>query len=514
MEFLDRRDRSLLVQFWLTVESFKNPLESVDSESDREIDPTQIPVESSTSKEDITMIYELYFSNSSLHTALSAISAKHVTAIRNFAASEGDSTSLVLLKARRSVLRAQRQVEFAMEQDFEEFQQSELWFRVLEGVSTSKRTATSSDSSFQQPVRPSSPVRESSSSSLKQSVLPTFPRSNSSLSFLHPRANTLPAPVPIKATTPETETPAKSMLKNLDLLMSNTESLETDQSRAPLFDDPEDSTQESLEKRSTVAAIQAALTDIIAFDNQQSDPRPKTTAQSESAYSSMTGVHDRHALFEPRRTLSEDSIDVLGEESAENKHENIQIAHPGDLQLSHEISRLSNKLSALETQDAMLDTLIRKADLAGDTQELRLLRKSKSALTREIRELSFQKTQYEQQDMTNRLVPERTKLSIVNSVQGDENGRAVVRYLVEVQQLAPDGIVATGWVVARRYNEFLSMHNKLRERFALVRGLEFPRKQFVTSLSATFVDARRLALEKYIQVGITSSIRSMFSYIL
>ena len=33
MEFMDRRNRSLPVQFWLTVESFKNPLETVDSDS-------------------------------------------------------------------------------------------------------------------------------------------------------------------------------------------------------------------------------------------------------------------------------------------------------------------------------------------------------------------------------------------------------------------------------------------------------------------------------------------------
>lgn len=57
-----------------------------------------------------------------------------------------------------------------------------------------------------------------------------------------------------------------------------------------------------------------------------------------------------------------------------------------------------------------------------------------------------------------------------------------------------------GWVVARRYNEFFNMHNKLRERYVMVRNLDFPGKRLVTSLSGSFVDSRRIGLEKYLQV--------------
>ena len=211
------------------------------------------------------------------------------------------------------------------------------------------------------------------------------------------------------------------------------------------------------------------------------------------------------------RTVSEDSTSILepGEPEIENEGpdqdaprvEDIAAARVGDLQLAAEVARLADKLAALRAQDAMLDTLIKQAELAGDEAELKLLRTSKSALGREIRALAFQREQYAQQDAANALIPERTRLQIVNAVQGEEQGRAVVRYLVEVQQLALDGSVATGWVVARRYNEFLTMHNKLRERFTGVRALDFPRKHLVTALSASFVDTRRSGLEKYIQVS-------------
>jgi sorting nexin-25 len=168
-----------------------------------------------------------------------------------------------------------------------------------------------------------------------------------------------------------------------------------------------------------------------------------------------------------------------GEESGDPTQDSFHLPGPGDLQLSIEISRLAEKISALQVQDAMLDSLLKKAELTGDVQELRLLQKSRSSLNRELRELSFQKTQFEQQEVANRLIPDLTKISIVNSAVGEENGKSVVRYLVEVQQLSPSGGVGTGWVVARRYNEFLDMHNKLRERHAAVRNLEFPGKRWL-----------------------------------
>jgi sorting nexin-25 len=490
MEFLDRRDRSLLVQFWLTVESFKNPLEPVDSDSDKETDPSS---ESSTSKEDITMIYELYFSGHSPHPALSTVSEKNSSTIRDFAASEITPSAAILRKTRRSVIRAQYEVEQAMEHDFEEFERSELWFRVVEDIMASRRAVASGPGQ-----------RSPTAMSLH---LPPIPRANSSQSFLlslaSPTVFSLQTPKAVVSTPPELSAlpSAKTAPTSLDVLMSASEP-EQRSSRAPLFDDPNDVNQDSYEKQSTVAAIQAALTDIIALDNQQSDRRRPSQASTSDLFGSSSDLSETAAPRQLRRTFSEESAhSPEAEDSSEGKYEDFHAAGPGDLQLSHEIGRLTDKLGALQTQDAMLDTLIKKADLSGDAQELRLLRKSKSALTREMRELRFQRAQYEQQDVANQLIPERTRLSIVNAVNGEENGKSVVRYLVEVQQLALDGTTTTGWVVARRYNEFLNMHNKLRERFSGVRGLDFPRKQLVTSLSPSFVDTRRTALEKYIQAS-------------
>jgi sorting nexin-25 len=509
MEFMDRRSRSLLVQFWLTVESFKNPLESIESD-DSEDDDLSPPPQTPTAKEDISMIYELYFSGTPPHSSLSTISPKHISAIRDFA-SETSPVPNMERRARKGVMLAQRQVEQAMEQDFEEFERSELWFRVVEDIGAS-RAANSNDGEHRITFSASDENLSSAKSGRVSRSLSPAQRSDSftfqsAMSVLHPRTDhSPPSPGSLFKDSPPQQG-VSTTTSSLDVLMSPFSGSEADDSRAPLFDDPADTAKATRESESTIEAIQAALSDIIALDNQQKNkphifPSSSTTSSSRGylGAQSLSSPSDE-AVGSPEEDVGSPEEDENGaDESSDPMQESFHLPGPGDLQLSLEITRLAEKISAFQVQDAMLDSLIRKAELTGDVQELRLLQKSKSSLNRELRELSFQKTQFEQQEVANRLIPERTKVSIVNSVVGEENGKSVVRYLVEVQRLSPDGGVGTGWVVARRYNEFFDMHNKLRDRYAAVRNLEFPGKRLVTALSATFVDLRRAALERYMQV--------------
>jgi sorting nexin-25 len=285
----------------------------------------------------------------------------------------------------------------------------------------------------------------------------------------------------------------------------------SEHSRAPLFGDPDDKQPQNADEAQRMEAIQAALTDIMAHEKQQKR-KPAATENvdhiddPDTTYDVRltTGTGRRRGVFDDLDEDNDNEVEDEDEERREGTGNDVtgsfQLAAPGDLQLSYEIARLGNKISDLQSQDTMLDTLIKKADLTGDHQELRLLEKSKSSMSRELRELQFQRAQYQQQESANRLLSDRTKVTIVSSTVGEEDGKSVVRYLTQVQQLAQDGTFASGWVVARRYNEFLSMHNKLRERYALVRNLDFPGKRLVTALSGSFVDTRRTALEKYMQV--------------
>lgn len=506
MEFVDRRNRSLLVQFWLTVESFKNPLEAVNSDSSED-DDNELFQHSETVKEDITMVNDLYFSAPTPHPALSVISAKYINAIRVFALDESPPNPSAERKVKRNVMLAQRQVERDMEGDFEDFQRSPLWFRVVGDTESNNGMSASVMTSPITPDRGPSPFgtvhgRQSPDPSIRAS------RTNRSPILINPPLTARSESLPVLATAPserEHLPPSRPVQSSMDLFMSSTENA-TDSSRAPLFDESDEARVLPVDdaQAQRMEAIQAALTDIIAFDNEESGhtraetPDEASSKRGSGFLSPRRADSRRQTSFDEDRDVEEDRQD----ENDSNAQTALTLAGPGDLQLAYEIARLGEKLNNLRTQDTMLDRLINKADLTGDTQELRLLQKSKSALNREIRELSFQKTQYELQESANRLVSDRTKLAIVNSTVGEEGGKSVVRYIVEVQQLAVDGSFATGWVVARRYNEFLQMHNRLRDKYALVRGLDFPGKRIVTGLSGHFVDTRRAALEKYMQVGI------------
>lgn len=489
MEFMDRRHRSLLVQFWLTVESFKNPLESIDSSSSGDEDePLQGPSTSSTLKEDISMINDLYFSVTPSHPALSSISKKHIDSIRSYAQSEILPGPLEDKKVRRSVMLAQRQVQQVMEQDFEDLQRSELWFRIIEDFN---RASTKL-------LEP--PAGRISGRSMSPPPLPASrPLGIGSVHIFRSESSPSLSSVVQRIDDPRTSPTAVSRT-NIDVLMSPVSETSSNTSRAPLFDDPEDA--QGADEAERMRAIQAALTDIIATQKLPHSFLPRGQDRGGNRHLSATSLDNKKGIFGEEEDMIDEEDDDRAEGSVDTEQGTFQLAGPGDLQLSYEIARLGDKITKLEAHDAMLDMLIKKAELTGDAQELRLLQKSKSSMTRELRELRFQKTQYEQQESANRLISHRTKVSIVSSTVGEE-GKSVVRYLVEVQQLAPDGTFASGWVVARRYNEFLRMHNKLRDRYALVKGLDFPGKRLVTSLTGSFVDTRRQALEKYLQNLIT-----------
>jgi sorting nexin-25 len=502
MEFMDRRHRAMLVQFWLTVESFKNPLESIDSaSSDDEEEPVQDRTAFSTVKEDISMINDLYFSRPSPHPALSCISKKHIDMIHSFAQSELSPSAAIQRKVRRSVMLAQRQVEREMEHEFDEFRRSELWFRAIGDTDLANWKASLPE---HYPTSDPSdvPTASTPTTGYTSPSLPNYGRSQQSLPLvepvLAPGIERTASSASHRSMAGSTSAHSRVHPTNIEVLMSPVVESSTETSRAPLFDDPEDQLQREEEKR--MEAIKAALTDIIALDQEPSKGEDSSVPPSKMARMSSNGK--RRAVFDDNdEDIAEDDGDDVAPDEAGSDPGSYQLAAPGDLQLSYEIARLGDNIANLQAQDMMLDNLIKKAELTGDTQELKLLMKSKSSMNRDLRELSFQKLQYEQQEAANRLLPDRTTVSIVNSTIGDEDGKSVVRYLIEVQQLAPDGSFASGWVVARRYNEFFNMHTKLRERYGLVRNLDFPGKRLVGALSGSFLDTRRIALEKYLQVS-------------
>ncbi|KAG0241286.1 Intermediate filament protein [Mortierella sp. GBA43] len=198
---------------------------------------------------------------------------------------------------------------------------------------------------------------------------------------------------------------------------------------------------------------------------------------------------------EPTPSIA-DTIDPYSDTVQDSVH----LAAPGDLLLSDRIKRLEKDIKTAREHEDIVESMIQKAERQGRENELRILKKSKSALRREILIMEYQKTQYEVQEEENMIMPGRTSINITSSTVGHEGSKEFALYEIEVHQLAKDGSFASGWVIARRYSEFFALHQQLKEKFpSIVRQIDFPGKRGFLKLQKSFVEGRRIGLERYLR---------------
>ncbi|KAL7424773.1 tRNA (guanine-N(7)-)-methyltransferase (tRNA(m7G46)-methyltransferase) [Cryptotrichosporon argae] len=613
LEYMERRSRTRLVQFWLTVEGFKDPLEAVGQHSALEsvsdaVD--RLATASSTMMSDTAFLYQAYFAGTNKDIV---ITPRQLETIKEFAhrTAADDAAELGpvdVRRAKQAVYGAQKAVYEQMEEeDWRDFERSELY---LKAVADLKRAALppptalpatpmrTQSMSLTPPTSPRAPLPAPPihpSRHMTAPLAPVVPRrasellrrpmlSNGSITpFMASTSAVVSTTAPILETTRSSrvhtpEIPSDSLppvpatprgSNHLDFLISS-EAGEDAGQRDKLFgDDDVDEDDEEYVQVQRMEAIQAALNEIMAADDVGSSrylervrtpdsvsvmspstmasplasvvlkrpalgmsrsvedlktPRTLSTPRVLSAGTptpstpARPGIRRRSSLpkydeSKGRPIFADGSDDddvpaALSDDVDSEARDVVPLAAPGDLQLPAEISRLAAELAALDKQDALLDALVRQAELTGNQKELKLLQRSQASVRRAQRTAAFQKTQYEQQEEANRLVPGRTRVAVPASVVADEHReKHVVRYTVEVAQVLADGQVVAAWAVARRYNEFWELDRTLREWAArrpdaadeVSRIAELPGKRLVTNMSASFVESRRAGLEKYLQ---------------
>ncbi|PKY00930.1 intermediate filament protein [Aspergillus campestris IBT 28561] len=528
MEFMDRQKLMSLVQFWIVVDGFRNPLE--DDFGD-EASPSAITW-TETDRNDIALISETYLSQAELK-----VSEESRRTVRAFLSAGSRATSDQYRKARTVVLTTQSAVlEELQGVYYPKFKQSDLYYKYLASDHVSYSSSLPSAASQDGPPVPTE-VPE------RRPLPPLMSRTRSQ-------------PV-TKSKDLRRAAVSSSDVRSMGNLLDDDESprrsFDSDRS-GPLFDDDYDaeplaastqsldrdlqSSENDPNQNQIIENMEAALNDIIVNvpkngriedlkggdSNAPTSPgneRNPTSARSsgESArvgarmddkskpsiaslglvdHQSRLGVFDDDLFADQQKFIEDEYEEPVGigdRDPADEVHE----AAPGDLGLTEAVEALNVEIEKLGSQDAVVDTLTRKAELTNNTAELRILRKSKASIQREIHRKEMQRQQYIIQESDNSLYG-RSSIRIQSIVVGkEEDGREFAMYVVEVHRDAGEQMPAASWAVARRYSEFHELHQKLRMRYPSVRHLEFPRRRVVMKLQKEFLQKRRQGLEAYVQ---------------
>ncbi|KAH7053658.1 PXA domain-containing protein [Linnemannia elongata] len=561
MEFQDRRENMNELQFWLLIDTLnikedaesKTEAESTGSlSSDERVSVATFIDVTDTLREDVRMIYDTYFADS----APRPVDVDHslIKVFRDFALSDTSSLRSIsdteakaqeetkATHVRRQLLVAQRQVfEQMLAKDYPEFVKSDLYFKFLTTYQNSLAEQNEEEES-RTANKPSAVQRTSTGPAILSAIglsspnsrrdAPENPKRSSTGSFLdifglglhrkgssamgHVRDNSLDLTDTEALSKSITEDDNPALRDSLLMELQEQEEEDDDGAIAGGLAIPR---MPKKKRTDVIDKMQAALSSM--FETE----KPKSTSESQSERSLPSS--QRNSIFSDNDEGDEPKADGFGrlandsmkgyttmtvekrqatktkdvaESISDTVQENVHLAAPGDLLLAARIKDLDLEIEKSRKQEAIVETLIQKAEQKGRQDELRILKKSKSALRREILSMEYQKTQYEVQEEENMIMPGRSTINITSSTVGHDGSKEFALYVIEVHQLAQDGSYASGWVIARRYSEFFALHQQLKEKFSsIVRQYELPGKRGFLKLQKSFVEGRRIGLERYLQ---------------
>lgn len=450
---MDQADLMRLVQFWIVVDGFRNPLEDELDDDEPTAHSGPLPAWTESDRADIAQIHDGYLSKPQLKILPEAKQAVSI-----FLKAGRKATPQQYQDARRALLRAQTDAYDQLQEPyFRRFKRSNLYYKWLamdEAANPSRNVATQSIAQTLDNPSVAAPAMQRSQSNQRPMLK-------------------LPAGDLRRAVASSSDLKSQGVIKDFEPPLRRSLDVQTPNTlRSPLFDDDYDTdtmaqSTASLESdfghnhangnnSQVVDAMHAALTDIMdepegsifyepnlkspqdsrkaSVDIPQAmSPRPALQGRKESEKPSIASLglvgapHTRGVfnddLFGDEQKFLEDEVEDASPNPNKTDDEDIHEAAPGDLGLAEAIDALTADIERLVTQESIVDSLTSKAELTNNAAELRILRKSKASLQREIQRKELQRQQYIVQESDNSLYGRATVFIQSIMVGTEEDGK-------------------------------------------------------------------------------------------
>lgn len=452
MEYMDRLNLMRLVQFWINVqEGFRNPLEQDTDEPLEHLGSG--PGWTDSDRADLAQIHEAYLTK----PEVLKVYPQAREAVREFLKAGRTATPQQYFNARRALLKAQTAVyEEMQDPHFRRFKGSELYYKWLD----MDEAANGASKTNPPDIGPEMFDRPASPATIRMA------RTQSGTRYpMH-------APDLRRAIASSSDLKSQNKLGEIDTPARR--SLDDSAPRKPLFDDEYDTdplansmasitsdpevNPSGANDRRVVDAMQAALNDIMgdvpegslfhdpmqtsqdndslrgSFDlPRSSTPNPMVMRKSEKELPSIAslglvgepktrGVFDDDLFGDDAEKFLEDELEDSPTEKEADEDE-IHEAAPGDLGLAEAIDKLTAEIERLVNQESIVDSLMSKAELTNNAAELRILKKSKSSLQREITRKELQRQQYIVQESDNSLYGRATVYITTVKVGTEQDGK-------------------------------------------------------------------------------------------
>lgn len=444
MEYMERLHLLPLVQFWIIVDGFRNPLEDDmrDDSASNSISWT------AADRNDIILISENHLSKPELK-----IPEESRNVVKSFIDAGRGASGEQYRKARMVILATQSSVLEEMQNKYyPTFKQSDLYYKYLASDEAAVPAPVSSrgrgpDINNHGPRSLSTHLRRTPSQSsynshgsgtLATGVLNQAYANDSS--NIRTRSSNAEVSPPFRnhqgseATeasthsigqnpqTIESDVQTNRIIENMeaalnDIIMDTPNTTGTEQTTSSLHS-PNDPL--SLDKNSSV---QSPVDRTRSNHHNNNNGKPSIASLGLVETSSRIGVFTDDDLFLDQKKFIEDEyVDPDVGDNGKPSHE-IHKAVPGDLGLTEAISALTTSIEKLISQETIVDALTRKAELTNNTVELRVLAKSKSSLQRELHRKEMQRQQYIAQESDNSLYGRSTVLIKSVMVGKEADGR-------------------------------------------------------------------------------------------